>query len=401
MERITKIQAALRAAKVDGWLFYDFRGSDPLALRVLLLDQHATGSRRWFYYIPAEGQCRKIVHRIEPAKLASLPGETTEYSSWKELQSALRTALPNEKRKARVAMDYSPMNDIPYLARVDAGTVELVRSLGAEVVSSAELVQQFEAVWSPDQLESHLVASEKMHRIFFDAFREIARRVRTNEPTTEYDVEQFIIRRWHEEGMGGEHDDAIVSVNANTANPHYVPIRETALPVRRGDFILLDLASKLREPEDAVFTDQTWTGYVGETVPEEYSRIFNIVREARDSAVAFVRENIRAGRPIRGADVDDIARGVISRAGYGEQFTHRTGHSIGEEVHGNGVNIDNFETRDSRLITPGVCFSIEPGIYQKGKFGVRSEINVYVRENDVEVTGQPIQTEVVPILKLE
>lgn len=298
-------------------------------------------------------------------------------------------------------MQYSPMNDIPYLSRVDAGTIELVRSLGMEIVSSAELVQQFEAVWSAEQLQSHLEASDKMHRIFFDAFGEIARRIRSNQPTTEYDIEQFIIRRWHEAGMGGENDDAIVSVNANTANPHYVPTRENALPIGRGDFVLLDLASKLRQPTNAVFTDQTWTGYVGEEVPEEYVRIFKIVRDARDSAVEFVRQNIRAGKLIRGADVDDVARGVITSAGYGEQFTHRTGHSIGEEVHGNGVNIDNFETRDSRRITPGVCFSIEPGIYQPGKFGVRSEIDVYVRDKDIEVTGQPIQTEIVPILKLE
>jgi Xaa-Pro aminopeptidase len=398
--RIPEIQRALRSAELDGWLFYDFRGSDPLALRVLQLDERAVGSRRWFYFIPASGECRKIVHRIEPAKLSPLPGQQAEYSSWKELQARLREALPNDKKKRRIAMQYSPTNDIPYMSRVDAGTIELVRSLGVEVVSSAELVQQFEAVWSPEQLQTHLEASDKMHRIIFEAFGEIARRVRENQPTTEYDIEQYIIRRWHEEGMGGEHDDAIVAVNANTANPHYVPTRESALPIGRGDFVLLDLASKLRQPH-AVFTDQTWTGYVGEEVPEEYTRIFNIVRQARDSAVDFVRENIRAGKAIRGAEVDDVARGVIARAGYGEQFTHRTGHSIGEEVHGNGVNIDNFETRDSRRITPGVCFSIEPGIYQPGKFGVRSEIDVYVRDKDIEVTGQPIQTEIVPILKLK
>ncbi len=399
-ERIANIQRALRAEKLDGWLFYDFRGSDPLALRILLLDEHAIGSRRWFYYIPAEGECHKIVHRIEPAKLASLPGRSTEYSSWKELQAALSEALPNEK-KSRIAMEYSPMNDVPYVSRVDAGTIELIRSLGTDVVSAAELVQQFEAVWSPGQLQSHLDASEKMHRVFFDAFREIARRIRANELTTEYDIDQFILRRWHEEGMVGAHDDAIVAVNANTANPHYMPTRDSALPIKRGDFVLLDLAAKLRQPQDAVFTDQTWTGYVGEEVPEEYAHIFNIVREARDAAVDFVRRNVRAGKSIRGADVDDVARDVIARAGYGEYFTHRTGHSIGEEVHGNGVNIDNFETRDSRRIIPGVCFSIEPGIYQKGKFGVRSEVDVYVRENDIDVTGQPIQTAVVPILKME
>jgi Xaa-Pro dipeptidase len=397
-ERVAEIQKALQAAKLDGWLFYDFRGSDPLALRILKLDEHAIGSRRWFYYISANG-CTKIVHRIEPAKLDALPGKRLEYSSWKELHSHLRASLTDGNTKPRIAMQYSPMNDVPYMSRVDAGTIELLRSFGAEIVSSAELVQQFEAVWSPEQLQTHIEASDKMHGIFFDAFAEIARRVKADEQTTEYDIEQFIIRRWHEEGMGGEHDDAIVSVNANTANPHYTPKKESALPIKRGDFVLLDLASKLRKPS-AVFTDQTWTGYVGETVPDEYTRIFNIVREARDAAVEFVRTNVRAGKSIRGADVDDVSRGVITRAGYGENFTHRTGHSIGEEVHGNGVNIDNFETRDSRRITPGVCFSVEPGIYLPGKFGVRSEIDVYVRDKDIEVTGQPIQTEVIPILSL-
>ncbi len=398
-ERVSEIQNALRAAKLDGWLFYDFRGSDPLALRILKLDTHAVGSRRWFYFVPASGECVKIVHRIEPAKLDALPGQRVEYSSWQELQEAVRGCLPSPHKKPRIAMQYSPMNDVPYMSRVDAGTIELIHSLGADVVTSAELVQQFEAVWSPEQLQMHIEASDKMHGIFFDAFAEIARRIRFDVPTTEYDIEQFIIKRWHEEGMGGEHDDAIVSVNANTANPHYTPTKEKTEPIKRGDFVLLDLASKLRKP-GAVFTDQTWTGYVGEEVPNDYKKIFDVVREARDSAVEFVRKNIREGKSIRGADVDDVSRGVITRAGYGEYFTHRTGHSIGEEVHGNGVNIDNFETRDSRRITPGVCFSIEPGIYLKGKFGVRSEIDVYVREKDIEVTGQPIQTEVVPILNL-
>ncbi len=399
-ERVGEIQKALQAEKIDGWLFYDFRGSDVIALRVLKLDQHAVGTRRWFYYVPATGEPLKLVHRIEPAKLDALPGKRQEYSSWKEQHELLRVALTGAGKKPRIAMQYSPMNDVPYMSKVDAGTIELIRSFGVDVVTSAELVQQFEAVWSPEQLQTHIEASDKMHRIFFDAFGEIAKRVRANEPVTEYDIEQFIIRRWHEEGMGGEHDDAIVSVNANTANPHYTPTKENALPIKQGDFVLFDLASKLKKP-GAVFTDQTWTGYVGETVPEEYSKIFDIVRDARDAAVEFVRKNVRAGKSIRGADVDDVSRSVITKAGYGQYFTHRTGHSIGEEVHGNGVNIDNFETRDSRKITPGVCFSIEPGIYLPGKFGVRSEIDVYVRHKDIEVTGQPIQTEIVPILKAQ
>jgi len=242
----------------------------------------------------------------------------------------------------------------------------------------------------------HVEASDKMHRIIQEAFTEIARRIRADEPTTEWDIAQFMLRRYSEEGM--QREPMIVAVNANSANPHYIPTKEKNSPVRRGDFVLIDAATKLTKPE-SVATDQTWTGYVGESVPEEYSRIFNIVREASDSAVGFVRKNIGAGKSIRGAEVDDVSRGVITRAGFGEQFTHRTGHSIGEETHGNGVNIDDFETRDSRRIIPGVCFSIEPGIYLEGKFGVRSEINVYISDKDIEVTGQPIQTEIVAILK--
>jgi Xaa-Pro dipeptidase len=409
-ERVAQIQTALRAAQLDGWLFYDFRGSDPLAPRILMLGDHASGSRRWFYYIPASGEPTKIVHSIERYKLDALPGKRLIYRGWQEQHSHLRATLSpgtatvspapgqtkSDGKSSRIAMQYSPMNDIPYMSRVDAGTIELVRSFGVEPVTSAELVQQFEAVWTAAQKQSHIEASDKTHRIIMEAFAEIARRIRADEPLTEYDIQQFIARRWSEEGMVPE--QPIVAVNANAANPHYVPTREVTKPIKRGDFVLLDVASKLKK-EGAVFTDQTWTGYVGETVPEEFARIFNIVREARDSAVEFTRKNVRAGKSVRGADIDDVSRGVIQRAGYGEQFTHRTGHSIGEEVHGNGVNIDNFETRDSRRLIPGLAFSIEPGIYLEGKFGVRSEIDVYVGEKDIEVTGQPIQTDIVPILK--
>jgi Xaa-Pro aminopeptidase len=392
-ERVAAIQKALQAAKLDGWLFYDFRKSDPLAPRILMLGENASGSRRWFYYIPASGEPTKIVHSIERAKLDALPGKRLVYRGWQEQHAHLRETLSKQKR---IAMQYSPMNDIPYMSRVDAGTIELVRSFGPEIVTSAELVQQFEAVLTPAQKQSHIDASDKMHRVLLEAFGEIARNIRADKLITEYDIQQFIARRLEEEGMNRE--DGIVAVNANTANPHYFPTREANLPIKRGDFVLLDVVSKLRQP-GAICTDQTWTGYVGESVPDEFVRIFNIVREARDAATEFVRKNVRAGKSIRGAEVDDVSRGVIKRAGYAEQFTHRTGHSIGEEGHGNGVNIDNFETKDSRRITPGVCFSIEPGIYLEGKFGVRSEIDVYVGEKDIEVTGQPIQTEIVAILK--
>jgi Xaa-Pro dipeptidase len=404
-ERVAEIQKALQGAKLDGWLFYDFRGSDPLAARILKLGEHASGSRRWFYYIPATGEPTKIVHSIERGKLDALPGQRAIYRGWEEQHALVTAAIqgPADKRphngsKKRVAMQYSPNNDIPYISRVDAGTIELIRSFGVEVVTSAELVQQFEAVLTPEQKQSHVEASDKLHRVLMEAFAEIGRNIREEKPITEYDIQQFIARRLDEEGMTRE--DGIVAVNANAANPHYFPTKEAATPIKRGDFVLLDIVSKLRKT-GAICTDQTWTGFVGDTVPEEYVRIFNIVREARDSATEFVRKNVREGKRIHGAEVDDVSRGVIKRAGYGEQFTHRTGHSIGEECHGNGVNIDNFETRDSRYITAGVLFSIEPGIYLEGKFGVRSEIDVYVGDKDIDVTGQPIQTEIVPILKAQ
>lgn len=407
-ERVAAIQKALQAAKVDGWLFYDFRGSDPLAARILKLGDHASGSRRWFYFVPAAGEPTKIVHSIERAKLDPLPGRQLIYRGWEEQHDHLRKTLrtrgtaadtaPPEEEKShlKIAMQYSPNNDIPYISRVDAGTIELVRSFGVEVVTSAELVQQFEAVLTPAQRQSHIDASDKLHRILMEAFAEIGRNIFAGNPITEYDIQQFISRRLGEEGMTKE--DGIVAVNAHAANPHYSPTRETAEPIKRGDFVLLDIVGKLRQP-GSIYTDQTWTGFVGDKVPEEFVRIFNIVREARDAAIEFVRKNVQERKRIHGAEVDDVARGVIKRAGYGEQFTHRTGHSIGEEGHGNGVNIDNFETRDSRFITAGVCFSIEPGIYLEGKFGVRSEIDVYVGDKDIEVTGEPIQTEIVPILK--
>lgn len=395
-ERVAEIQNALRAAKLDGWLFYDFRGSDPLAYRILQLDEKMSVSRRWFYYLPANGEPVKLVQSIEQGKLDALPGRKVVFRGWQELHAALKQTVGGKKR---IAMQYSPMNDVPYISRVDAGTIELVRSFGAEIVSSAELVQQFEAVLTPAQLQTHRGASEKLHGIIQEAFAEIGRRIRADEPTTEYDVQQFMMRRFGEEGM--EEEPMIVAVNANAADPHYFPTQERNSAIHRGDFVLIDSVTKMKATPGAICTDQTWTGFVGESVPEEYVRIFNIVREARDTAVEFVRTNVAAGETIRGADVDDVSRGVITRAGFGEQFTHRTGHSIGEEGHGNGVNIDNFETRDSRRITPGVCFSIEPGIYLPGKFGVRSEIDVYVGEKHIEVTGQPIQTAIIAILKAD
>ena len=403
VKRVAEIQAALREANLDGWLFYDFRHSDPLAYRILKLPTGGVTTRRWFYYVPVVGEPVRVVHSIERYRLDALPGRKIIYRSWEELRAAVRDALASGGLKNKrvllrqVAMQYSPMGDIPYVARVDAGTVELVRSMpGVSVVTSADLVQQFEATLTPEQLATHREAADKIHKVIMEGFAEIARRIRANEPVNEYDIQQFIARRLDALGMTAGGGD--VSVGANTANPHYSPTSERSAPIRRGDFVLFDISEKLNRP-GAIVADQTWVGYVGETVPDEYVKVFNIVKEARDSATEFVRAAFREGRTIRAAQVDDVSRGVIKRAGYGEQFTHRTGHSIGEEGHGNGANIDNFETRDSRRVIPRTCFSIEPGIYLEGRFGVRSEINVYVSDREIEVTGQPIQTAIVPILK--
>jgi Xaa-Pro aminopeptidase len=400
-KRVADIQSALREAGLDGWLFYDFRQSDPLAYRILKLDPNQFSTRRWFYFVPATGEPTRINHAIEQGKLDALPGRKLIYSSWGKLNENLRDALStaNATSAPRIAMQYSPENSIPYISRVDAGTIELVRSLGVEPVTSADLVQLFEAVWTREQYDSHVTAADNIHDIIQEAFAEVARKIKSDEPVTEYDIQQFMVRRFEEENMTCNDDHPIVSVNANAASPHYQPNAEKFSPIKRGDFLLLDVWAKLKTP-GAVYADETWTGFVGEEPTEEHVKIFTIVRDARDAAIEFVRESVGAGREIKGAEVDDISRGVITRAGYGEYFTHRTGHSIGEEVHGNGAHIDNLETRDSRKIIPRTCFSIEPGIYLPGNFGVRSEVDVYVGDDgQVEVTGQPIQTELVAILK--
>ncbi|MCA1621909.1 MAG: M24 family metallopeptidase [Acidobacteria bacterium] len=371
--RVGEIQRALREANLDGWLFYDFRQS------------------------PAEGEPTRINHAIEQGKLDLLPGRKLVYSSWPRLHELLRDALSTAGGQ-RVAMQYSPTGDIPYVSRVDAGTIELVRSLGAEPVTSADLVQLFEAVWTDEQYRSHVTAAEHIHDIIQGAFAEVGRRIRAGEAVTEYEIQQFMVRRFEELGMTCDGDHPIVSVNANAASPHYQPNAEKFSPIKRGDFLLLDVWAKLKAP-GAVYADQTWTGFVGDSPSDEHVKVFQIVRDARDAAIEFVREAVASGREIKGAEVDDVSRGVIERAGYGEYFTHRTGHSIGEEVHGNGAHIDNLETRDSRRIIPRTCFSIEPGIYLPGNFGVRSEIDLYVGDGRIEVTGQPIQTDLVLVLK--
>ncbi|MEE8257316.1 MAG: M24 family metallopeptidase, partial [Acidobacteriota bacterium] len=348
-------------------------------------------TRRWYYLIPMKGTPSKLVHRIEENKLDSLPGTKFVYSSWEEQHELLRKILSG---KRRVAMQYSPMNDIPYVGLVDCGTVELVRSFGPEVLSSADLVQMFEARWSPEGLAAHRAAGKVVHKVIRQAFAAIKRSIEKKHPLTEYELQRHMAE-WFVVDEIESSDPPIVAVNAHSGDPHYSPREEGSPSIGKGDFVLLDVWGK-QKFSDAVYFDITWTGYVGDSVPDKYREIFDVVREARDRAVSFIQKGVRKGRTVYGWEVDDVARKIISEKGYGPYFLHRTGHSIGREVHGNGANMDNFETRDGRRIVPGTGFSIEPGIYLRD-FGVRTEVNVHVSENDAEVTGE-LQQAVVPIL---
>jgi Xaa-Pro dipeptidase len=391
---VDRIQGALRQENLDGWLFYSFRGSDPIAENILQLGNARLATRRWFYFVPANGEPQKLVHAIESEMLDSLPGQKIIYLPWQQLQQYLANILNGSRR---VAMQYSPLNAIPYISRVDAGTIELVRSFGVEVISSADLVQIFEAVWTSEQLETHLYAAGHMRQIVDETFREVGRRITEKVPTTELDIQDFIWNQYESRDLTSSHRP-IVAINAHSADPHYQPDFERNLTMNPGDFLLIDIWSKKRVPH-SVYDDITWTGFIGQTVPNAHERIFQIVREGRDAAIRTVQESYPA-KTLAGWQVDDAARQSIAGAGYGSEFLHRTGHSIHEEDHGNGANIDNLETQDNRRLMKGTCFSIEPGVYIKGQFGVRSEVNVYLADQEAIVTGLPIQTRVIPILSL-
>jgi len=386
---IQGIQNDLRAAKLDGWLFYDFRGRDPIAQRVLQLPE-SMRTRRWFYFVPAKGAPRKLVHKIEAESLVALPGETLYYAAQDELRNKLAKML---RRAKKIAMQYSPKNEIPYVAMVDAGTVELVRSSGPKVVSSADLVQKYEACWTAAQLESHLTAGAAIDRIVREAFRHAAKSVRENVSLTEYDLKQWILKEFDSAGLVTE-EGPDIAVGAHASDPHYAPLPGKSSEIREGDLLLLDVWGKTRTP-GSVYYDVTWVGYLGAKVPEKYAKVFRIVREARDKAVELIRSSIAAGKPLLGWQVDKAARSVIEKAGYGKYFFHRTGHSIGEKVHGNGVNMDGLETRDARHLIPRTCNSVEPGIYLP-EFGIRSEVDMYIGEREARVTGA-IQTEILPL----
>jgi Xaa-Pro dipeptidase len=387
---IKEIQKDLRAAKLDGWLFYDFRGRDPIAHRLLKLPG-GMRTRRWFYFIPAKGAPRKLLHKIETAALESLPGGALYYAGHTELQRSLKKLLGGAKR---VAMQYSPMNEIPYVAMVDAGTVEQVRGTGAKVVSSADLVQKYEACWTAAQLASHRAAGTTIDRIVAGAFKLAGDRVREKKAVSEFDLKEFMQREFAAAGIVAD-DGPDVAVGANASDPHYGPTAEKSAPIREGDFLLLDVWGKTKEA-GSVYYDVTWVGYLGATVPEKYAKVFKVVREARDKAVELIRSRVAAGKELQGWEVDKASRDVIEKAGYGKYFFHRTGHNIGEAIHGNGANMDGLETRDVRRLIPGTCTSVEPGIYLKD-FGIRSEVDVYIGEHEAQVTGA-VQTEVLALL---
>lgn len=391
MPDIRAIQAELRASKIDGWLFYDHHHRDPIAANVLGLGSNGMATRRWFYFIPAKGEPRKLVHRIEQGALDAVPGRKLVYSGWEELHKLLPKLLAGS---TKVAMQYSPENNIPYIGLVDAGTVELVRKLKKRIVSSADLVQKFEASWSSEQLESHLSAGKIVDRITQDAFDRAATFVREGRPLSEFELQQWILEQFRANDLHAA-DPPIVAVQPNNGNPHYEPTAHESCPIRAGDLLLLDIWAKSAQP-NSVYYDITWMGYLGERVPDSYAKIFRIVRQARDGAVQFIKDSVTKSREIRGWEVDRVARETIRKASYGKFFVHRTGHSIGQEVHGNGANMDGLETRDDRRIVPHTCFSIEPGIYLP-EFGVRSEVNVHVGEKEARVTG-PVQDEILPLL---
>jgi Xaa-Pro aminopeptidase len=392
---LSGIQESLSEFGLDGWLFYDFRGANILARRVLGLDQTPPGTRRFFYFVPARGEPRKLVHRIETAALDALPGKTAIYLRWQDLEAGVAELL---RGSHRLAMEYAPRVSNPYVSRVDAGTIELVRGCGVEIVSSGDLIQQFEATWDLEQWQMHQ-AAEKVTTAAYDvAFGLIAQRVNTGATIRETEVQSAIMDHFHRHGLT-TYSPPIVGVGPHSGDPHYEPIAGKDAAIGRDDLVLIDLWAKLDRPR-SVYSDLTRMGYVGESVPQKYESIFDIVAAARDAAIECVRSAFAVGRSLHGWEVDAAGRQVIDAAGYGAQFIHRIGHNIGQEVHGNGANMDNLETHDERLVLRRTCFSIEPGIYFD-EFGMRSEVNVFIdSEGQVHVTGG-LQKNILAILAVK
>jgi len=383
------VQAAIRAQNIDGWLLYDFRGLNVLARRVVGIAPDAHTTRRWFYFIPAQGEPQKLVHRIEQGSLNGLPGSATSYLRWQELEAGVKSLLAGSKK---IAMEYTPRNANPYVSRVDGGTIELVKSFGVEIVSSGDLIQAFEATWDDDQWAMHLEAAKHTRSAYDVAFQFISEHIKSHGQVLETEVQARIMKHFADHGMVTDHPP-IVGQGPHSGDPHYAPGPGSDAPIKKGDFVLIDLWAKLDKPR-AVYSDVTRVAFVGDKAPEKYVKIFDIVAAGRDAGIACVQKAYAAGKPLQGWEVDQATRDVIEKAGYGEYFFHRTGHSIGQETHGNGANMDNLETREERQVMRRTCFSIEPGIYLP-EFGVRSEVNVFVdKDGKVHVTGGDPQTEI-------
>ncbi len=388
------IQNAIKEAGLDGWLLFDFANRDVLAYRILGLDEHKHTSRRWYYYIPAEGEPTKLCSTVEPTKLDTLPGNKEMYLEWEKRHALLEKILKNSRK---VAMQYSPMNNIPYISTIDAGTVELIRDCGVEVVSSADLIQQFEGLVDKKGYGLHKKAGEIIHTIKDKAFEEIGNRLRAGKKITEYEVQQFIDDLFGKNGLTCDGAPPIVGVNEHAADPHFDPNPDVAVEIKKGDVVLIDLWARHDNP-DGVYYDVTWMGFAGSDIPPRFQEVWEVVRDARDKAIEFETKKFENNEPCYGWEVDKVCRAHIVDKGFGDYFVHRTGHSIGKEVHGNAVHIDNLETKDERQIVPGILHSIEPGVYlYDEKIGVRSEVDVYVHEDGkVEVTG-PSQTDIIKI----
>lgn len=391
---LERIQQALAAEQLDGWLFYDFRQSNPIAYQVLSLSLEDMFTRRWWYFVPRSGAPTAIVSAVESHVLHALPGEHLVYRTWSEMQAQVAGLL---RPGMRVAMEYSPLNAIPYLARVDAGTVELVRSFGAEVVSSANISQRFVAQLSGEQVASHLEAGRRLIAAKDALFSELGKQLRAGMALDEYSVQQRFIALIRDAGLVAA-ESPIIAVNAHASNPHYEPTAAHTAPIQRGDLVLCDFWARLPGPT-SIYADYTWMAFAGTTdeIPDRQRVVFEIVRRARDTGINFARQRVQHGQPVQGREVDDATRAIIAREGYGDYFVHRTGHNIGTTDHGNGANIDNYETQDERFLLPDTCCSIEPGIYLP-EFGIRSEVNLLIHDNDIEVTGVPAQQEITALL---
>lgn len=393
MAAIEEMAAALRQSSIDGWLFCDFRRSDPIAYRLLGLSDDLMTTRRWFYYLPAHGTPKALVSAVEAHRLDSLPGEKLVYRRGEEIPSKL--ALLTD-RAARIALNYSPRCAIPYASRVDGGTLEIVRSLGVEIVSAADLIQRFEAPLTGAAILSHRRAVAELRAIVDESFAYVARTVRAGQPMSELALQAFVMSNFAGRDLIADHPP-IVAAGAHSADPHFAPSTAHDFRIEPGQLLLLDLWAKEKGP-DGTYGDLTWMAYVGDRVPEEYARIFSVVQAARDAAVGLIQRRVSAGEPIAGREADRAAREVITAAGFGEVFLHRTGHSIGREVHGNGANLDSFETDDYRNLIDRTCFSVEPGIYLAGRFGVRSEVDMVIESGAATVTAGAIQSRIVPLL---